>query len=376
MLETIREYALDRLEEAGEAGDLRRVHAGYFCRFGERAEEELDGPDQAAWFDTIALEHDNVRAALEWSLSGGDPELGGQLASSLNRFWMVRGHFIEGRRWLERALATNSDPPPWLETKLLRVAAGNAHDLGDFGRMRELTDKRLVLARESGNKSDVARCLNNLGLIAAAEGDDGKAASLFRESVLLMRELDERRVYIPLGNLADLAADYGDAETADALASESLALAREVGDVEQILHMTQQIGQIRILQGRMSEAVELEREAVQLADRLQSRTMFRRCCEDMALLLVRQRNLDRAAQLLGKTQALREELGRGGIGEGESSSEVGPLLANAVAQVRGGLSEEARLEALRVGRAADLLELLRAALQDAETTIQTEVRQA
>jgi tetratricopeptide (TPR) repeat protein len=316
-----------------------------------------------------------VRAALEWSLSGGDPELGGQLASSLNRFWSVRGHFIEGRRWLERALAKNSEPPSWLETKLLKVAAANAHDLGDFGRMRELTDKRLALAREGGNKSEVARCLNNLGLIASAEGDDRKAASLFRESVLLMRELGER-VDIPLGNLAGLAAEDGDTETADALASESLALAREVGDLEQIVHMTQQIGQIRILQGRMSEAVELERGAVQLADRLQSRTTFRRCCEDMALLLVRQGHLDRAGQLLGKTQALREELGRGGIGEGESSAEVGPLLADAVAQVRGGLSEEARLEALSVGRAADLLELLDAALQDAETTVQTEVRRA
>jgi tetratricopeptide (TPR) repeat protein len=233
----------------------------------------------------------------------------------------------------------------------------------------------LALAREGGNKSEVARCLNNLGLIASAEGDDRKAASLFRESVLLMRELGER-VDIPLGNLAGLAAEDGDTETADALASESLALAREVGDVEQIVHMTQQIGQIRILQGRMSEAVELEREAVQLADRLQSRTTFRRCCEDMALLLARQGNLDRAGQLLGKTQALREELGRAGIGEGESSAEVSPLLANAVAQVRGGLSEAARLEALSVGRAADLLELLDAALQDAETTVQTEVRQA
>jgi predicted ATPase len=374
MLETIREYALDRLEEAGEAGDLRRVHAEYFCRFGELAEAELDGPDQAAWLDSVDLEHDNVRAALEWSLSGGDPELGGQLASSLNRFWSVRGHFIEGRRWLERALATNSEPPPWLETKLLKVAAANAHDLGDFGRMRELTEKRLALARKGGNKSEVARCLNNLGLIASAEGDDPKAASLFRESVLLMRELGER-IDIPLGNLAGLAAEDGDTETADALASESLALAREVGDLEQIVHMTQQIGQIRILQGRVSEAVELEREAVQLADRLQSRTTFRRCCEDMALLLARQGNLDRAAQLLGKTQALREELGRGGIGEGESSAEVGPLLANAVAKVQGGLSEEARLEALSVGRASDLLELLDAALQDAETTAQNEVRQ-
>jgi predicted ATPase len=367
MLETIREYALDRLKEAGEAGELRRAHAEYFSQFGERAEAELDGPDQAGWLDALALEHDNVRAALEWCLSGGDPELGGQLASSLNRFWSVRGHFVEGRSWLERALATNAEPPAWLETKLLKVAAASAHDLGDFGRMRELTERRLALARELGDESEVARCLNNLGLIASGEGDDRKAASLLRESILLMRELGER-VDIPLGNLAGLAAEDGDTETADALATESLALAREVGDLEQIVHMTQQIGQIRILQGRISEAVELEREVFQLANRLQSKTTFRRCCEDMALLLARQGDLDRAAQLLGKTQALREELGRGGIGEGEPSAQVDPLLANTVARVRGGLSEEARLEALRVGRAADLLELLEAALQDAETT--------
>lgn len=372
MLETIREYAFDRLEEADEAEQLRRAHAEYFCQFGERAEAELDGPDQAAWLDSVDLEHDNVRAALEWCLSGGDPELGGRLASSLDRFWSVRGHFIEERRWVERALATNSEPPPWLETKLLKEAAGNAIDLGDYGRARELTDQRLALARERGDRSEVARCLNNLGLIASGEEDNRKAGSLFRESVLLMRELGER-VDIPLGNLARLALEDGDTETADALASESLAVAREAGDLEQILHITQQIGLIRILQGRLSDAVELEREVVQLADRLQSKTAFRRCCEDLALLLARQGNLDRAAQLLGKVQALREELGREGIWD--ISPQVDPLVTSTVAKVQGGLGEEARLEALNVGRAADLQELLEAALQDAKTTVQTEVRQ-
>jgi MalT-like TPR region len=188
-----------------------------------------------------------------------------------------------------------------------------------------------------------------------------------------MRELGER-VDIPLGNLARLAADDGDTETADALASEGLALAREAGDVTRILHMTQQIGLIRILQGRMSDAVELERDVVQLADRLQSKTTFRRCCEDLALLLARQGNLDRAAQLLGKTQALRAELGREGIAE--VSPQVDALLASTVAQVQSGVSEEAWLKAQNVGRAADLLELLEAALREAERMIQTEVRQA
>lgn len=370
MLETIREYALDRLEEAGEVGDLRRVHAAYFCRFGELAEAELEGPDQAAWLDSVDLEHDNVRAALEWCLSGGDPELGARLASSLDRFWSVRGHFIEGRRWLERALATNAEPPPWLETKLLREAAGNAIVLGDFGRGRELTDQRLALARELGDKSEVARCLNNLGLIAWGERDNQQAASLFREAFLLTRELGEP-VDGTLFNLARLAVDDGDIQTADALASQSLALAREGGDVILITQATQQIGLIRILQGRLSEAVELEREVVQLADRLQSRITFRRCCEDLALLLARQGNLVRAAQLLGKTQALREELGRAG-----TSPQADAVLASTVAMVQGSLGEEARLEALGVGRAADLQELLETALQDAETTVQTQVRQA
>ena len=96
---------------------------------------ELEGPDQAAWFDAIALDHDNVRAALEWSFSGGDHELGTRLASSLGRFWLVRGHLIEGQRWLDRALATTSERPLWLETKLLRVAAGNANELHDVQRL-------------------------------------------------------------------------------------------------------------------------------------------------------------------------------------------------------------------------------------------------
>jgi predicted ATPase len=374
MLETIREFALDRLEETGEVGELRQLHAEYFCRFGERSEDELHGPDQAAWLDAVDLEHDNMRAALEWCLSGDDPELGARLASSLDRFWSIRGHFVEGRRWLEWALATNSKPPPWLETKLLRVAAVNASDLRDYGRTRELTDKRLALARERGDRSEVARCLNNLGLIASGEGDNRRAASLFRESVSLLRELDER-VDVPLGNLARLAAEGGDLETADTLASESLALARSRGDVEQILHMTQQIGLIRILQGRMSKAVELQHELVQLADRLQSKTTFRRCCEDLALLLARQGSFERAAQLLGKAQALREELGQEAVGEGQPSTHVDTLFASTVAQVGKGLSEEARLEALDVGREADLQELLKAALQDAKTTVQTEVRQ-
>ena len=330
MLETIREYALDCLEQSGDGDDLRRCHAAYFCEFCERAERELEGPDQAAWFDAIALDHDNVRAALEWSFSGGDHELGTRLASSLGRFWLVRGHLIEGQRWLDRALATTSERPLWLETKLLKVAAGNANELHDVQRLRELTARRLEVARERGDRLEVGRCLNALGLVASREGDTRQAASLYREAISVFRELGEPVDHL-LGNLGWVALRDDDFEQADTLFSEALALASGRGELGQVLWMTDGIGWTRLSQRRLAEAVAHEREVLRLAIQLEYKTAFLRCCELLAIVLARCGSLERAAQLFGQVQVLTEELGtkreRGQV----------PLLAKADAQIRSGL---------------------------------------
>src|SRR5215218_139761 len=105
MLETVREYALERLEESGELERLRGRHAGYFLELAEEEERESQGPLQGAWLDRLETEHDNLRAALAWSLtSQGDTEIGLQLTAALSHFWYMREHHSESRMWLESAL--------------------------------------------------------------------------------------------------------------------------------------------------------------------------------------------------------------------------------------------------------------------------------
>ena len=100
MLETIREFGLEVLNEAGEEGTVRALHASHFMELAERAAPELTGPEQAAWFDRLETEHDNVRAALAWALDTGEIEVALRLGSALTRFWLSRGYFQEGRRWI------------------------------------------------------------------------------------------------------------------------------------------------------------------------------------------------------------------------------------------------------------------------------------
>jgi predicted ATPase len=357
MLETIREYARDRLENDESAKELGRLHAEHFCHFGERAEPELEGPDQAVWLDAVAQDLDNVRAALEWCFSDGDPELGARLASSLDRFWFIRGYLIEERNWLDRALARTSESP-WLETKVLKVAAGNAWQLSDFDRMRDLTTQRLGLARERGDRREVGRCLNNLGLIARQEEDFPRAASLYRESIALLRELGEP-IDTALGNLGRVAMLEGDFEQAEAYLSEGLALARDRGNIEQVVNLTRALSLAHIHRGRLSEAVALQREVLRLAVQLEYRFMFVTSCELLAIVLAQCGNFQRAAQLFGKAQAITEELGMTWEPERQAPGE------NADTLIRSGLSEEARLEGLRVGRDANVRELLEIALGEA-----------
>ena len=231
MLETIREYALDRLEESGEQQTLRRLHAEFFCRLGEQAEPKLEGPEQDLWLNVIAEEHDNVRSALEWSLAGRDPELGVRLASSLHRFWSTRGYGNEGRQWTERALAADAVLQPRLEIKLLKAVVSMAYEVGDYEATQGPTTRRMQLAQALGDEREVASCLSNLaGLAWKVEHDIEKAASLFEQAISLLRKLGDP-IVVPLRNLARIAEDEHDFERAEVLAAESLEIAREVGDL-------------------------------------------------------------------------------------------------------------------------------------------------
>jgi predicted ATPase len=119
MLETIHEYAREKLEESSEAETLKRGHAEYFLALAEKAEPELKGPDQLEWRELLDAELDNMRTALSWALEGADAELGLRLAAALSRFWFDRSYFDEAQRWLEEALAQNSEAPSAARAKVL-----------------------------------------------------------------------------------------------------------------------------------------------------------------------------------------------------------------------------------------------------------------
>jgi non-specific serine/threonine protein kinase len=275
---------------------------------------------------------------------------------------MIRGHLVEGRRWTERALEAGTELPPELESRLLKAAALLVHEMDDLETVQGLTYRRLGLARERGDKAEIARCLNNLGLVAQSEGDTQRAAILFRESISLNLEAGEP-IDVPLGNLARMAFRDDDFDRAEALACESLAIARERGDLEQTVAMNQFLSFVRMEQGRLGEAVEIERNVLRLAQRLQYKNALRTCSDFCAILLARRGNASRAAQLMGKARALRAEDGRPPPDSGNS-----PLLSRAEALVRSELSEQEWLEAMSVGQHADLEELLEAALQEAEAS--------
>src|SRR5690606_18744462 len=184
MLEPIRQFAVGQLEERGEVEATRRRHAEVFMALAEQAAMELEGrADQVAWLDRLAMEHDNLRAALAWSERDPDGiEIGLRLAASLWRFWEVRGHSVEGGRWLNTLLARSEGQPDALRARAMNAAGNLARNRADHDRATALHEWSLDLWRRLDDRHGIARALNNLGVIARERGDAERAEALCEES--------------------------------------------------------------------------------------------------------------------------------------------------------------------------------------------------
>jgi tetratricopeptide (TPR) repeat protein len=224
MLATVRHFAVERLEELG-GGEMRRRHAEWLVELAEEVSEEVNrGGDTTGLLDRLQSEHDNIRAALAWSLDE-EPELALRLASALRIFWEVRGHFAEGGRWLDEALERATDADPLLLLKAISVSGGIAFRHGDLDGTEERFETQLRLARELGDAFWIARGLSDVGTVAAARDDLESASTLLEESAALFRELDEpHRLGIVLSNLGHIAAQRGDHAHAIEVTEEALSL--------------------------------------------------------------------------------------------------------------------------------------------------------
>ncbi len=222
MLETVRHFAVEQVEESG-AADVRLRHAEWLTELAETLEARtVAGED--TWLDQIQPEHDNIRAALAWSLEAA-PVLALRLASSLRLFWEVRGHFREGIRWIEEALPRASDAAPALRMKALAVSGAIATRLHDFDLAQERKEAALAIARELGEDVWIARELSDLGTVAAMREDFDAASEQLEESAALFRELGETaRLATALSNLGHIASQRGDYARAIEVTVEALSL--------------------------------------------------------------------------------------------------------------------------------------------------------
>jgi predicted ATPase/class 3 adenylate cyclase len=267
MLETVHEYARERLEESGEIEEIKRAHAEYFLALAEEAEAELRGPEAAKWLERLEVEHDNMRAALTWALEREKVELGLRLAAALYQFWWSRGYFEEGRRWLEDTLERNGRAPA-ARVKALEAVGGLADDQGDFDRAVAAAEEGLeLISADDANiqGSAAAPFLRLLGVVAYARKDFERATRHLRESIALSREVgDKRRVASSLHQLGNVLSDQGNYLMAKELYEEALALTRELDNKPAIATLLVSMGAEFLLQGDPERGAALNEEAARL----------------------------------------------------------------------------------------------------------------
>ncbi|HZU13765.1 MAG TPA: tetratricopeptide repeat protein [Chloroflexota bacterium] len=308
MLETIREYAGERLEEAGDAEATRRTHAVHFLVRAQEADAKLGGPEQALWLERLEREHDNLRAALMYFQQQGGDEFA-RLVGTLTRFWLYHTHFAEARLWMEATLA---QPPaePALRAKVLNGVGMVATSQGDYPSAVNYLEQSLALRRELGDTKAVAICLNNLAVVAHSRGRYEEATTWYEEALALSRELRDARVTSgPLANLAAIALEQGDYERATDLLEETLAIGRQLGDTWDIAVSLVSLGSAAQAQGRYERAIGFLHESLSLFTELGEKSGIAFCLEGLGAVAAGQGHSERAATLWGAAEALREEIG-------------------------------------------------------------------
>ncbi len=309
LLETIREYALRRLLESGEAETIRRQHASFFLILAEAV--KLRDETWGVWLKRFVSEHDNLRAALDWAFET-DPDLGLKLVDVLGRFWFYSGYLSEGRGYLMRALeVTKAAGFTSRRAEVLHDAGRLAWQQGDYASARALLEESATLYREVGDKRFLALSLIFWGRIEAVLHGPQAALALQEEGIAILRGLgDLGKFYLAngLSYLGTSVAAQGDEETAHALQEESAALFREIGSKEFLATPLGYLGYLALRRGNYAEARSLFEESLRLWRGSHQWGIAWRL-EGFAGLAAKEGQPHRAVRLYGAAQALLDSVG-------------------------------------------------------------------
>lgn len=371
LLETIRQYARDKMQAAGEAGEVQRRHRDWYMNLAGQAESELKGPKQSAWIERLERDHDNLRAALAWSLEN-DAVGALQLADRLGQFWFMRGHhFGEGKEWLLRALSQAEAP----EQAVARASAFRwlgmlTYFQGDYGAARSAYEQSLVLYRELQDPDGIAEAIYYLADTAALQGDAVATRALFAEARSFMadnltslRSLgDQWNIARALNMLGELARVEGDYAAARLFYDESLLIRRELGDQRGMAVSLFNLGFVAHHDDDYQQAATFFEESLSLFQKLESWRGVVDCLLGLAGVAVSAGQPERAARLFGATEAVREAIHVGSVLSYPDRLEYDRYIA----AVRAQLDETAFTAAWAEGRELTLEQAIEYALSVSE----------
>ena len=318
LLETLREYGRDRLEESGEAEILRQRHQAFFVALAVEAEPKLKGAEQTEWLKHLEDEHENLRSALDESFKqkeGSPNTLSGETAlrfcGMLQRFWWTRGHLSEGREWSERALRqTDAQERTRERARTLHGAGVMARMQGDYISARTYHEQSLDIQREFGDREGIAISLNSLGSVTEAQGEYASALAYHEESLAIRREIGDRRgIAASLNSLGNIAYYQSDFDSARAYFEQSLDIQREVGDRKGIATSLNNLGNVTEVQGDYASARSCHDESLSLFREIGDRRGIAASLNSLGNVTSDQNDFDSARVYYKECLDIQQEMG-------------------------------------------------------------------
>jgi predicted ATPase len=357
MLETIREYASERLAERPDRDELARRHAEHFLALAEEAYPHLLARPKE-WLGRLEGEHDNLRAALDQLEASGESQRALQLAGALYRFWYHGGHFREGRPRLERLLHADQTPTA-ARARALNGAAAMAGSTGDPATSRSRSEEALTLHRELGDAWGAAYSIFMIGMAATEESDWATARPYFEESVVHFRELgDDHYMLVAADGVAWTSIQLGDVERGRAGHEDVLRQAREKSDWPLAASQLEQLAFFARNEGRIDEALAMQAEALRITHDLEMPRQIVESLSRFAQTLAGAQRAVTAARLVAAAESLRNEIGG-------SHSWVADTNEETLNELRAQLDSSTLAEALEQGRRLTVDEAVSLALASA-----------
>jgi len=309
MLEPVRQYAKEKLEEAGDPGDARRRHAAYFLELAESAEPRIKGWDQVEWLDKLERENDNLRAAIAWSLEADAAQSACRFSWALGMYWTMRARHTEGRLLIGQAMARD-DLPPGLRARGLWGLMASVYGSAENERLMSLAEEGVELSRGVGDRRAECYALGMVGFASLQLGDLDRATRALEDALLMFREQeDDWGAAHILTHLAVVPMRRGDPAGAARYAEEALDLTRRTGDRLAGNIALNLLAQAALASDEFARAGGFFREALGLAFEASDRPNGAHCLQGLAAVSEAQDQPDRAARLLGAAEALLESAG-------------------------------------------------------------------